>query len=149
MLYIRYQSPTPGPRGVHTGVFGLTNTLARAGELSESEHRDWRAGNDWFNQAYANPSDTDPAVYDESVNPRATAWFKDSATHLIERVDRYLEILAAHGVACHRVEDVSPGRVVYEDEVQVVVVPIDPAALTSYHRTPPDASTDEGAALRG
>ena len=136
MVYIRFQSPTPGRRGVHTGVFGLTNTLARAGELSASEHRDWRAGNDWFNEAYANPSDSDARVYDEGVNPLATAWFKESATHLIERVDRYLEILAAHGVACERVEAVSPGRVVYEDDVQVVVGPYDPEARVSFHPVP-------------
>lgn len=56
------------------------------------------------------------------------AWFKATAGHLIERVDGYLEILAAHEVACERVESTDPGRVVYEDEVQVVVVPWDSEA---------------------
>lgn len=132
-VYIRFQSPTPGKRGVHTGVFGLTNTLGRAGELSADEHRDWRAGNDWFNAAYPDPSDIDPSVYDEVLHPRATAWFKPSATHLLERVPRYLEILEAHGVSCVRVDADDPGRVIYEDDVQVVVVPHDPGARTSFH----------------
>lgn len=39
---------------------------------------------------------TDPTVYDEEINRRATASFKDSATHLLERIPRYLEILQAH-----------------------------------------------------
>jgi hypothetical protein len=43
--------------------------------------------------------------------------------HLIERVDGYLEILARHGVACRRVESEDPGRVIYEDDDQIVVVP--------------------------
>lgn len=134
-MYIRFQSPTPGRRGVHTGIFGLTNLLARNGELSEAENADWRAGNDWYNAAYPDPSDSDPTVYDELANPRATAWFKESATHLFERIPHYLEILRAHDVPCMRVETPDPGRVIYEDEVQVVVVPHDPDAQTSFHPT--------------
>ena len=139
-MFVRFQAPLPGRHGVHTGVFGLTNLLRRAGALSPSEHRDWRAGNDWFNSAYPDPSDTNPAVYDEGLHPRATAWFKSDATHLLERVPRYLEILEAQGVACMRVESSDPGRVIYEDDVQVVVVPHAPQALTSYH--PPWARQD-------
>lgn len=135
-VYIRFQSPAPGRRGVHIGVFGLTNSLGRAGALTDDEHRAWRLGNDWFNAAYPDPSATRPDVYDEHVHPRATAWFKDSATHLLERLPPYLEILAAHGVACVRVESADPGRIVYEDDVEVVVVPHDPAATTSYHPAP-------------
>lgn len=55
--------------------------------------------------------------------------------HLIERVPPYLEILRAHGVQCVRVEAQEPGRVISEDDVQVVVVPHDPAATTSFHPT--------------
>lgn len=132
-VYVRFQSPVPGKRGVHIGVFGLTNRLGRAGELSDDEHRDWRAGNDWFNSAYPNPSETCPDVYDDRVHPLATAWFKDTATHLLSRVPRYLEILDEHGVRCVRVESEDPGRVIYEDDVQVVVVPHDPMAATSHH----------------
>ncbi|RFU87464.1 hypothetical protein DY218_06485 [Streptomyces triticagri] len=61
--------------------------------------------------------------FDQAVNPGAAAWFKPSATHLLERNPGYLDILAAHEVPCHQVHSPDPGRVVYEDEVQVVVVP--------------------------
>lgn len=132
-MFVRFQLPVPGKRGVHTGVFGLTNLLGRAGRLTPAEHATWRAGNDWYNEAYPDPTDADPAVYDETVHPRATAWFKGTATHLIERVPPYLEILRSHGVPCVRVEAPDPGRVIYEDDVQVVVVPHDPAAPTSFH----------------
>lgn len=67
------------------------------------------------------------------MHPRATAWFKDTATHLLDRVPRYVEILDEHGVPCVRVESQNPGRVIYEDDVQIVVVPHDPAATTSHH----------------
>jgi hypothetical protein len=42
---------------------------------------------------------------------------------MIEPVEGYLRILAAHGVTCERVEFDHPGRVVYEDPDQIVVVP--------------------------
>jgi len=122
-VFVRFQSPTPGKRGVHLGVFGLTNLLGRGGQLSAEEHAVWRAGNDWYDATYTNPADVDPSVYDVTVNPQATAWFKDSATHLLARVPPYLAILRSHGVECVRVESADPGRVVYEDDVQVVVVP--------------------------
>jgi len=80
-------------------------------------------GNDWYNAAYPCPSATQPTVYDRQLNPGATAWFKASAAHLLARIPRYLEILSAHGVACVRVESGDPGRVLYEDAVQVIVVP--------------------------
>ncbi|MZG03727.1 hypothetical protein GTW62_15855, partial [Streptomyces sp. SID5614] len=45
------------------------------------------------------------------------------ATHLLDRIPGYLALLAAHGVPCERLESADPGRVVYEDDVQIVVVP--------------------------
>ena len=102
-MYVRFQSPHPGKRGVHTGVFGLTNLLGRSGRLTVEQHRAWRKGNEWYDAAYPDPSDTDPSVYDETVNPQATAWFKISATHLLDRVPEYLDILRAHGGECERV----------------------------------------------
>ncbi|WP_460819369.1 hypothetical protein [Nocardioides korecus] len=137
-MYVRFQSPTPNRRGVHIGIFGLANTLAHRGELTGAENAVWRAGNDWYNDAYPDPTATDPTVYDRELNPQATAWFKSTATHLLDRVPAYLDLLAAHGVAYERVEALDPGRVIYEDAVQAVVVPhppsqrsADPAALQS------------------
>ncbi|MFG2095708.1 hypothetical protein [Streptomyces sp. NPDC048612] len=121
--YVRFQALTRSQRGHFPGVFALANGLARKGKLTDEQFRFWRAGNDWYDANYPNPTDVDPSVYDHSLNPGAVAWFKASAVHLIERVDGYLEILAAHEVACERVESTAPGRIVYEDEVQVVVVP--------------------------
>ncbi|WP_149179107.1 hypothetical protein [Streptomyces sp. TRM49041] len=122
-LYVRFQGTTRSPRGHYPGVFALANTLAREGRLSRDEYRFWRAANDWYDTNYPNPSDTDPTVYDPDVNPGAVAWFKSTAHHLISRVDGYLTVLAGHGVGCERVETGDPGRIVYEDDVQVVAAP--------------------------
>ncbi|MCX4680135.1 hypothetical protein OG413_33490 [Streptomyces sp. NBC_01433] len=122
-LYVRFQGTERSPRGHFPGVFGLANGLAREGRLSEEQHRFWRAGNDWYDAHYTNPSDVDPSVYDPAVNPGAVAWFKVTAVELIDRVDGYLTLLAEHRVPCERVESADPGTIVYEDADQVVVVP--------------------------
>ncbi|MGW7619685.1 hypothetical protein ACWGLG_28335 [Streptomyces antimycoticus] len=122
-LYVRFQGTARSPRGHFPGVFALANGLARAGRLSAEEHRFWRAGNDWFNANFANPSEVDPSVYDPELNPGAVAWFKTTAPELIARVDGYLKILALHDVACERIESSNPGKIIYEDPDQVVVTP--------------------------
>ncbi|MEU3917846.1 hypothetical protein [Streptomyces sp. NPDC029004] len=121
--YVRFQGTVRHQRGHFPGIFGLANGLAREGKLTEDQHRFWRTNNDWYDANYPNPSDTDPTVYDHHVHPGAVAWFKSSARELIKRADGYLEILAAHGVDCQRVESPNPGKIIYEDEYQVVVVP--------------------------
>ncbi|WP_432087626.1 hypothetical protein [Streptomyces sp. bgisy095] len=119
--FVRFQGVVRHPRGHFPGVFVLANELAAQGRLTEEQHRFWRAGNDWYDAHYTNPTRVDPSVYDPRVHPGAVAWFKTSAWHLIERVDGYLELLAAHGVECRRLESWNPGRILYEDEHQVVV----------------------------
>ncbi|MFD6312807.1 hypothetical protein [Streptomyces nigra] len=120
--YLRFQSPHRNSRRRFTGVFGLANNLARQGRLSEQQQAFRRRNNRWYDAAYTDPSTVDPRVYDEHVNPGAAAWFKPSATHLLARVPGYLPILAAHGVACQLLRSADPGRVVYEDAVQIMVV---------------------------
>lgn len=124
-MYVRFQSPELNRHGINPGVFGLTNHLGRTGRLTEAEERFWKETNAWYEANFTDPSTVDPAIYDRDLNPKATAWFKASATHLIDRVKGYLEVLEAHDVKCVRVESTDPGRVIYEDDDQVVVVPYD------------------------
>ncbi|MER6689512.1 hypothetical protein [Streptomyces minutiscleroticus] len=122
-LYVRFQGTERHPRGHFPGVFILANELAAQGKLTEEQYRFWRSNNDWYDANYPNPTHVDPQVYAPEVHPGAVAWFKASAVDLIRRVDGYLELLAAHAVECRRLEAANPGRIVYEDEYQVVVVP--------------------------
>jgi len=122
--YVRFQSPVADDRGRHIGVFGLVNMLGRRGRLSEADERFRVEANAWYDAAYTNPAEVDPRVYDESVHPLTATWFKTTADHLVDRVDAYLELLERYDVPCVRLEaGTVPGRLVYEDEYQVVVVP--------------------------
>ncbi|MER6008883.1 hypothetical protein ABT120_60850 [Nonomuraea angiospora] len=120
---MRFQSPSPNARGVHPGVFGLFNDLAKRGRLSPEEEHFKTENHAWYHANLTDPSDVDPDIYNRERNPGATAWFKPTAGHLIDRVSGYLEILARHEVACVRVEMADPGNVIYEDAHQVIVLP--------------------------
>ena len=126
MTYVRYQSPVPNSRGAFTGIFGLVNGLAHQGLLTDDEERFRRVSNDWYDAAYTDPSTVDPGVYDRAVNPLAASWFRvEAADWLLGPLPGYLEILHNHQVPCGQVHSDDPGRVVYSDEHQIVVVPYD------------------------
>ncbi|WP_202878354.1 hypothetical protein [Kribbella jejuensis] len=97
--------------------------LSNRGYLSGDEERFRRTTNAWYDATYINPSTVDPSIYAD--NPDAASWFKPTAHHLFEPIPGYLEILAAHNVPCRRYTSPSPGRVLYEDPHQLVVVPAD------------------------
>lgn len=122
MIYVRFESPDVDDRGRHVGVFGLVNGLGRAGRLTAEQEGFRRVTNAWYDAACPDPAAGDPAVYDAQLNPTAAAWFKSTAVPLLARVEGYLEILAAAGVGCVRRESADPGRIIYEDDHQVVVV---------------------------
>lgn len=124
MTFVRFESPARNERGTFTGVFGLVNGLSRAGRLTVEQEAFRRANNDWYDANFINPAHTDPSVYDTAVHPGASAWFKATAHLFIERVDGYLAILDAHEVPCVKVSSANPGAVIYEDEHQVVVLPL-------------------------
>ncbi|WGW13594.1 hypothetical protein LWF01_07510 [Saxibacter everestensis] len=138
--FVRYQSPTPNSRGVHTGIFGLVNGLSRQGLLTASEERWRRVNNDWYDVAYVDPSTIDPGVYDAERNPGAAAWFKPEATHLLNRIEGYLDLLQVHGVPCVKVLSDNPGRVIYQDRDQIVVVPHGPDDRSGGGRDQPGSS---------
>lgn len=116
-LFVRYQSSTPDARGRYLGIFALANRLAKEGKLSPEDWGRWRSANDFYDTAYPTP---DKSVY---ATPAAQAWFKPAATHLFSRIQFYVDLLRRHNVPCRVVYSADPGAVLYEDDVQVVVIP--------------------------
>ena len=121
--YLRYQAATPNTRGVHVGIFGLANGLARDGLLNATDHAWWVASNAWYDTAYPDPGASDASLFDRSRHPVVLCWFKASATDLLEKVPGYLALLERYGVAWQRVDSDDPGRVLHEDAHQVVIAP--------------------------
>jgi hypothetical protein len=98
-IYVRYQSPVPDRSGRRVGIFGLVNMLGKRGLLTVDEERLRRTTNAWFDSIYVNPM---------SVDPRLS-----------------LAILSAHNLPCERYTSSDPGRIIYQDLHQVVVIPHD------------------------
>ncbi|WP_189349310.1 hypothetical protein [Zhihengliuella salsuginis] len=119
--YIRFEGPHPSDPNRKVGVFALANGLGNDGRLSASDHVWWRAANTFGNGAYPDPEAAVPGIYRE--NPEARAWFKTSAAHLISYTRGYLVLLNKYGQDCAVIRSGDPGRIIYEDDVQVVAVP--------------------------
>ena len=83
-VFVRFEAAHANTHGVRPGVFALANGLAKSGALSAAEYSQWRSSNDWFTASHPDPSRSDAAVYDRTMNPGAVAWFKASATPLTE-----------------------------------------------------------------
>jgi hypothetical protein len=77
----------------------------------------------WFEAAYTDPSTVDPTIFDKSVHPHASCWFKESAEHLLDRVPGYLALLDRYGISWVERRSRNPGTIIYEDADQVVVTP--------------------------
>lgn len=121
--YVRYQSPVLDRLGRRIGIFGLVNMLGNRRLLTADEEHFRRTTNAWYDASYPNPMSVDPTVYDPAINPQAAAWFAQTAEHLMEPIPGYLAILAAHNLPCERYVSSDPGRIIYEDPHQVVVIP--------------------------
>lgn len=123
MEFVRFESPTPNGRGAHIGIFGLANGLAHR-DLLSSQDREWLAtSNAWGDTAYADPATVDATIFDKTVHPLATCWFKSTAEHLLVQVSGYLDLLDRYDVKWRERRATDPGRPIYEDQVQVVVLP--------------------------
>ncbi|MFD2339949.1 hypothetical protein FGG90_14295 [Clavibacter tessellarius] len=124
--FVRFQSAAPNRRGTFPGVFALANGLREEGRLSEEELA-WLADrNAHMNATYADPSTVVPGCYDRALHPRARAWFRADAVDAVDllHVTRaYLDLLDRHDVPWHELRTRTPGRITYEDDVQVVAVP--------------------------
>ncbi|MEV5833487.1 hypothetical protein [Nocardia sp. NPDC052112] len=113
----------PNRHGRYPGVFALVNGLARAGRLTPQQQEFRRYGNAWYHDNLTDPGQVDPAVFDRKRHPGAAAWFKSSATHLIDNVEGYLAILDAHRIGWVRMYSNDPGEIIYDDPHQVIAEP--------------------------
>ena len=89
---------------------------------TEEDHAWWSDNNLWFDGAYTDPGTVDASLFDRSAHNLISCRFKeDAAEALVVRVGGYLRLLDRYGVRWVELHSADPGRVVYEDDVQIVV----------------------------
>lgn len=121
--FIRFQSAVPNRQGRFPGVFGLVNGLRSDSMLSTNDLAWVHTNNARMTASYADPSSVVVDCYDETVNPGARSWFRSTATELERLTREYLAVLDRYGIPWVELRTSSPGRMVYEDDVQAVAVP--------------------------
>lgn len=95
------------------------NGLARNGRLTELEFERWKNLNIYLDNAY-----TAPQVYQEYPDLPLTSWFIAEGAHEIMSHNQfYLNVLNKYMVPWRRIESTNPGKILYRDDVQVVVAP--------------------------
>ena len=122
MIYVRFEAATPNRRGRHSSMFGLANGLAHRGKLTPQDHAWLEANNHWIDEAYPDPGLMDSELFDKTINPTATCWFKatEAAEPLLARIPEHLPLLDRYGVAWRERRRSTVGPVLYEDPIQVI-----------------------------
>ena len=121
--FIRYQSAVPNRRGRFPGVFAMANGLRDEGLLGEADKQWLQIANADASAIYADPTTVEADCYNSALNPGARSWFKAESTQLLDMTAAYLDLLDRHNVPWVALRTRNPGRLVYEDAVQVVAVP--------------------------
>lgn len=91
--------------------------------LTETDAAWVRSSNARATATYVDPTSVNRSCYDSTLNPGAQAWFRNSAIPLLDLAREYLDLLDRYGLRWVELRTASPGRLVYEDDVQVVAVP--------------------------
>jgi len=99
-----------------TGLITEAKLLRDQGALTVDEEELLQSTYDWFNAHL-------PCPPYESVgwSREAVSWFKDSALAPIHRMRTLAALLESHDLLVRVLRSKNPGKVLYEDEYQVVV----------------------------
>jgi hypothetical protein len=109
-----------GSEGQHhkerTGILTEARFLRERGELTAEEDVRLAELYAWFNEHVLVPP------FSTGGFPRdAVSWFKDDAGEPVTRMWDVVTLLREHGVEVRLLRSAKPGRVLYEDRVQVLV----------------------------
>lgn len=111
--------------GLELGVFQVAYALRDRPDIPEIDGATLRDTLAWFGKHLAEPARfnrTRSKGY-ERRKTRGIAWFRDSATEHIARVQQLGIVLEAHGYHVSMLREERLGYVVYEDEHQVIAEP--------------------------
>jgi hypothetical protein len=100
-----------------TGVFAEARLLRERGVLTAEEDVRLEAAYHWFHEHVPVPPFSSGRLPKDAV-----AWFKHDAREPVARMWDIVALLREHGAEVRLLRSANPGRVVYEDHLQVIVV---------------------------
>jgi hypothetical protein len=99
-----------------SGLVTEARLLRDRGVLASHEAERLEAVYEWFNANLPCPPFSSAGWSRDAVS-----WFKDSANESIARMREIAVLLESHGLLVRTLRSKNPGKVLYEDEHQVVV----------------------------
>ncbi|MGJ4944350.1 hypothetical protein ACQR1W_27550 [Bradyrhizobium sp. HKCCYLS1011] len=99
-----------------TGIITEARLLRDRGQLASYQ-------TEWLEDTYAWLNDHLPCPPFSTSNwgPEAVSWFKDTAEPSIKKMWEIAALLEEHGTAVRLLRSKNPGKIVYEDDFQIVV----------------------------
>lgn len=118
MMFIRFVAGHAGDdHRALTGIFAEARILRDDGAFVPHELAQLEETFDWFNRELPCPP-----FASERWPREAASWFKDGAQTAIARMWTIVHLLDEHDVPTRVLRSKSPGKVLYEDDWQVVVL---------------------------
>jgi hypothetical protein len=99
-----------------TGIVSEARLLRDRGNLSSDETARLEEAYEWLNDHLPVPPFASSGWSRDVV-----AWFKDDAEDSVRRMWEIVALLEEHGVPVRLLRSKNPGRILYEDEHQIVV----------------------------
>lgn len=116
-MFVRFVVGTDGENHRWlTGIITEARLLRDRGQLAPYQAA-------WLEDTYAWLNDHLPCPPFSTSNwgPEAVSWFKDTAEPSIKKMWEISTLLEDHGTAVRLLRSKNPGKVVYEDDFQIVV----------------------------
>ncbi|MCA8970413.1 MAG: hypothetical protein KDC95_11535 [Planctomycetes bacterium] len=116
-MFIRFVvvEPDTNDHRLFTGLIARARILRDDGELDQVEVAVLERVYDWFNRHLPVPP------YGDAWPRNCAAWFKSEATEAISAMWELYGLLQRKGVEVRMIKSKHPGKIVYEDDQQVVV----------------------------
>jgi hypothetical protein len=99
-----------------TGIIAEARLLRDDGQLERYEAEWLEETYEWLNENLPCPPFSSSRWSREAVS-----WFKDDAGKAIERMWGIVSLLREHGLQVRLLRSRNPGKIIYEDQYQVVV----------------------------
>jgi hypothetical protein len=104
--------------GRDQGVFAAAHAMIDEGRIAEADRNELAEVVKWFDRILPGG-----CVFGSRLPARAIFWFKASHHEIVQRAWQLVNLLKRHEMPIEMIKTDRPGRVVYEDEMQIAAVP--------------------------
>jgi hypothetical protein len=126
LKYIRFETLVPNPdTGLRAGLFFHLYDLLDNPDFSASDFERIAALRKWFNKNLKRPKKFSSSKSKGAARrgTRGLSWFKPDASDHLAYARQLAAVLREYGYEIQQRETTSPGKIIYEDDHQIVAEP--------------------------